>query len=247
MMMQSYGWNLQWPQHSWNNNKYLYLVLVLVAALLRIAGVTAGLAESNGCLLPGLWLTSAVGWLPRTEISSGTLHSVIAFGIPFTCTWVVILCTGVMCCLIALYYRVLALTRDVWLRYSVLVATRRLPTSSRPTRWVSQHFLSCSCCFIHLCRRTRCSFLAADCVFQFLKWFPLLACVYCVIIGMDTVLRRTPASSPYSECAGCRQQGHAGSKTLHQQNPPVLNWRCQLTCIIVVKWVVVVVYHNHAL
>ena len=26
----------------------------------------------------------------------------------------------------------------------------------------------------------------------------------------------------------CRQQGHAGSKTLHQQNPPVLNWRCRL-------------------
>jgi len=24
-------------------------------------------------------------------------------------------------------------------------------------------------------------------------------------------------------------QGHAGSKTLHQQNPPVLNWRCRLT------------------
>ena len=23
--------------------------------------------------------------------------------------------------------------------------------------------------------------------------------------------------------AGCRQQGHVGSKTLHQQNPPVLN------------------------
>jgi len=22
-------------------------------------------------------------------------------------------------------------------------------------------------------------------------------------------------------------QGHAGSKTLHQQNPPVLNWRCR--------------------
>jgi len=42
-------------------------------------------------------------------------------------------------------------------------------------------------------------------------------------------LTRTPASSPESECAGCRQQRHAGSKTLHQQNPPVLNWRCRLT------------------
>jgi len=29
-------------------------------------------------------------------------------------------------------------------------------------------------------------------------------------------------------CALCHQQGHAGSKTLHQQNPPV-NWMCQLT------------------
>jgi len=29
--------------------------------------------------------------------------------------------------------------------------------------------------------------------------------------------------------AGCRQQGHVGSKTLHQQNPPVLNCRCWLT------------------
>jgi len=44
-----------------------------------------------------------------------------------------------------------------------------------------------------------------------------------------TLLRRTTASSPYSERAGCRLQGHAGSKTLHQQNPPVLNWRCRLT------------------
>ena len=24
----------------------------------------------------------------------------------------------------------------------------------------------------------------------------------------------------------CRRHGYAGSKTLHQQNPPVLNWRC---------------------
>ena len=26
----------------------------------------------------------------------------------------------------------------------------------------------------------------------------------------------------------CCWQGHADSKTLHQQNPPVLNWRCRL-------------------
>jgi len=29
--------------------------------------------------------------------------------------------------------------------------------------------------------------------------------------------------------SACRQQGHAVSKTLHQQNPPVLNWTCWLT------------------
>ena len=42
----------------------------LVAALLRVAGETAGLAESNGSLPLGLWLTSPAGWLPRTGISS---------------------------------------------------------------------------------------------------------------------------------------------------------------------------------
>ena len=33
----------------------------LVAALLRVARVTAGVAESNGSLPPGLWLTSPAG------------------------------------------------------------------------------------------------------------------------------------------------------------------------------------------
>jgi len=54
----------------------------LVAALLRVAGVTAGQVESNGSLLPGLWVTSPAGWLPRTGISSGTLRSVIEYGLP---------------------------------------------------------------------------------------------------------------------------------------------------------------------
>jgi len=31
-------------------------------------------------------------------------------------------------------------------------------------------------------------------------------------------------SSPLLECAGCLQQGHARIKTLHQQNPLLLNW-----------------------
>ena len=54
----------------------------LVAALLRVAGITAGLVESNGSLTPGLWLTSPAGWLPRTGISSRTVCSVIEYGLP---------------------------------------------------------------------------------------------------------------------------------------------------------------------
>ena len=59
----------------------------LVAALLWVARVTAGLAESNGRLLPGLWLMSPAGWLPRNGISSGTLCLVIEYGLPlpFSC------------------------------------------------------------------------------------------------------------------------------------------------------------------
>ena len=55
----------------------------LAAALLRVAGVTTGLAESNGSLPPCLWLTSPAGWLPRTGISSATLPSVIEYGLHF--------------------------------------------------------------------------------------------------------------------------------------------------------------------
>jgi len=55
----------------------LHQAAKLLAALLRIVGVTAGLAESNGSLPPGLWLRSPAGWLPRTGISSGTLRSAI--------------------------------------------------------------------------------------------------------------------------------------------------------------------------
>ena len=60
----------------------------LDAALLKVARVIAGRAESNASLPPGLWLTSPAGWLPRTGISSGTLRSVIEYGLPlpfFTC------------------------------------------------------------------------------------------------------------------------------------------------------------------
>jgi len=43
------------------------------------------------------------------------------------------------------------------------------------------------------------------------------------------------ASSHLSECASSCQQGHAGSKALLQQNPPVLNWWCQLTGFNVIE------------
>jgi len=55
----------------------------LVAALLRVARVIVGLAESNGSLPSGLWLTSPAGWLLRTGISSGTLCSVIEYTFTF--------------------------------------------------------------------------------------------------------------------------------------------------------------------
>ena len=47
---------------------------------------SSSVAESNGSLLPRLWLTSPAGWLPRTGISSGTLRSVIEYGIRIYCT-----------------------------------------------------------------------------------------------------------------------------------------------------------------
>jgi len=60
----------------------------LVAALLRVAMVTVRLAESNGSLLPGLWLTSPTGWLRRTGISSGTLCLVIEYGLYYISTMI---------------------------------------------------------------------------------------------------------------------------------------------------------------
>ena len=61
---------------------FVHQAAKLVAALLRVEGVTAGLSESNGSLPPGLWLTSPAGLLPRTGISSGTLRFVIKYGLP---------------------------------------------------------------------------------------------------------------------------------------------------------------------
>ena len=63
----------------------------LVSALLRVVRVTTGLVESSGSLPPGLWLTSPAGWLPRTGIGSGTLRSVIEYGLPLP-----FLCMGLL-------------------------------------------------------------------------------------------------------------------------------------------------------
>ena len=71
--------------HNFVNCKATLILAIKIygASLLRVAGVTAGLAKSNGSLPPGLWLTSPAGRLPRTGISSGTLRSVIEYGLPF--------------------------------------------------------------------------------------------------------------------------------------------------------------------
>jgi len=35
-----------------------------------------------------------------------------------------------------------------------------------------------------------------------------------------------------TECTNWCRQKHAGSETLLQQNPPVLNWRCRLVQVV---------------
>jgi len=66
----------------------------------------------------------------------------------------------------------------------------------------------------------------------------LNGCVCVYGDSVDNTALRTSVSSSWSECACCRQQGHAGS--LHRQNPPVLNCMMAnlhvlLTCIMAVK------------
>ena len=80
------GNNLRQTAHT--HRASVHQAAKLVAALLRVAGVTAGLAVSNGSVPPGLWLTSPAGWLPRIGISSGTVCSVIAYGLPLTLLFV---------------------------------------------------------------------------------------------------------------------------------------------------------------
>jgi len=74
------GGSLRQPAHT--HRASVHQAAKLVADLFRVARETAGLAESNGSLPPGLWFTSPAGWPPRTGISSGTLRSVIKYGRP---------------------------------------------------------------------------------------------------------------------------------------------------------------------
>ena len=73
-----------------------------VAALLRVARVTAGLAESNGSLPPGLWLTSPAGWLPRAGVSSGTLRSAVEYGLPLPFHKFCLFSLYFFCCLLSM-------------------------------------------------------------------------------------------------------------------------------------------------
>ena len=105
----------------------------LVAALLRVVGVTAGLAESNGSLPPGLWLTSPAGRLPRTGISSGTLHSVIEYGLPlpFACRYHEFDVWTEMCICIDMNRRTSCRSGSWWCRRSsIRTSTRRTSTTA---------------------------------------------------------------------------------------------------------------------
>ena len=62
------GKSLRQTVHS--HRAFVHQAAKLVAALLKVAGVTAGLAESNGSLQP------------RTGIGSGILRSVNEYGLP---------------------------------------------------------------------------------------------------------------------------------------------------------------------
>ena len=60
----------------------------LVAALLRVAGVTAVQAWRK-VMAAYCRLMSPAGWLPSTRISSGILRSVIEYGLPLPFTYAV--------------------------------------------------------------------------------------------------------------------------------------------------------------
>jgi len=69
---------------------------------------------------------------------------------------------------------------------------------------------------------------------QFYILYYILHCYYCI---RSYVLRTSVLC--LSECAGCCQQRHAGSKAFLQQNSPVFNQGCRLTQVgqtMDVKW-----------
>jgi len=112
---------------------------IFVAALLRVARVTAGLVESNGSLALGLWLTAPAGWLPRTRISSGTLRSVIEYGL--TLLFYVVWCWVQCCCVQGLIESCSndTLTSDSYVRLVCLFDNEEVSHSS-------VHLLKCDYC-----------------------------------------------------------------------------------------------------
>jgi len=73
---------LRFPVVTLSGNSRRQTVYTHRASVHQAAKLIATLL-SNGSLPPSLWLTSHAGWLPRTGISSGTLCSVIEYGLPF--------------------------------------------------------------------------------------------------------------------------------------------------------------------
>jgi len=81
---------------------------------------------------------------------------------------------------------------------------------------------------------------------------------YCMVTTGCKTCHHCILKPLYYEYVGCHQQGHAGSKTLHQQNPPVRNWMCwlvpahpvtnwriglyRLACIMAIKWWLLLLY-----
>ena len=86
------AWVTVLSKHVHTHRASVHQAAKLVAALLRVAGVTAGLAESSGSLPLGLWLTSPAGCLLRTGISSRTLRLAIEYGLHLPFRTVSIVC-----------------------------------------------------------------------------------------------------------------------------------------------------------
>jgi len=97
----------------------------LVAVLLRVAGVTAGLVESNAGFITHV---THAGRLPRTGISSGTLRSVIEYRLPLPFLHVNMTVTGVRA-------RENWVVRSSFQRRAVAVRPPCHQTTTCPDRW----------------------------------------------------------------------------------------------------------------